>query len=108
MEAMAEVLANNVMLASCSWAMDKFHSIPNIRERPPFCQSLCAPPAPIDKAPILLFNGTGTSPNDVKAVERVLKARHLDFATVASRQLNKMNAAQLLARLLLKTPRGAT
>ena len=56
--------------------------------------------------PILLFNGTGTSPNDVKAVEAVLKNRRLDYAKVNSAQLNGLNEGQLLAHRLLIVPGG--
>jgi len=38
----------------------------------------CAPPESDQVPSILLFNGTGTSPNDVVAVETILKERHLD------------------------------
>jgi hypothetical protein len=31
----------------------------------------CAPPESNEPPPILLFNGSGTSPNDVKAVEAI-------------------------------------
>src|SRR5262245_47149827 len=32
--------------------------------------------------PILLFNGTGTSANDVRAVETILDTNHLEYSTV--------------------------
>src|SRR6266851_9686244 len=57
----------------------------------------CAPPTSNDSPPILLFNGTGTSPNGVKAVEAVLKVSHLKYATVNSQQLNGMSESQLMA-----------
>jgi len=41
-------------------------------------------------APILLFIGTGTSPNDVAAVETILKSNRLNYSTVNSSQLNEM------------------
>ena len=66
----------------------------------------CAPPASNNVPPILLFNGTGTSPNDVKAVETILKDRHLDYSTVNSPQLNDMSEAQLMAYRLLVFPGG--
>ena len=56
--------------------------------------------------PILLFNGTGTSPNDVKAVEAVLKTSRNAYATADSAQLNGMSEAQLLAYRLLIVPGG--
>jgi len=65
----------------------------------------CAPP-PVGDAPILLFNGTGTSPNDVVAVEAILKDRHLSYATVNSRQLNGMSESQLAAHRLMIIPGG--
>jgi glutamine amidotransferase-like uncharacterized protein len=65
----------------------------------------CAPPAPSD-APILLFNGTGTSPNDVKAFEGILKEKHLEYARANSRQLNGMSESQLAAYRLMIIPGG--
>jgi glutamine amidotransferase-like uncharacterized protein len=66
----------------------------------------CAPPASNDAPPILLFNGSGTSPNDVKAVAAVLKDRRLKYATANSRQLNGMSEAQLMAYRLVIVPGG--
>jgi glutamine amidotransferase-like uncharacterized protein len=71
-----------------------------------FALTACNPPTPSGTAPILLFNGPGTSPNDVKAVETVLKDRHLDYSTVNSRQLNGMSESQLLACRLIIIPGG--
>ena len=59
-----------------------------------------------DTAPILLFNGTGTSPNDVVAVEAVLESNHLEYATVNSWQLNRMSEAQVRGHRLLIVPGG--
>lgn len=47
------------------------------------------------KAPILLFNGKGTSPNDVKAISNILSSNHLDFALVNSDQLNRLDTTEL-------------
>jgi glutamine amidotransferase-like uncharacterized protein len=66
----------------------------------------CAPPASDQAPPILLFNGSGTSPNDVKAVEAVLKDSHLKYATVNSQQLNGMSEARLMAYRLVIVPGG--
>jgi glutamine amidotransferase-like uncharacterized protein len=55
---------------------------------------------------ILLFNGSGTSPNDVKAVEVVLRARHLGYATVNSDELNGMSEGRLGSYRLLIIPGG--
>jgi glutamine amidotransferase-like uncharacterized protein len=56
--------------------------------------------------PILLFNGTGTSPNDVVAVEKVLEASHLDYVTADSAELNKMETAEIRGHRLLIIPGG--
>jgi glutamine amidotransferase-like uncharacterized protein len=60
----------------------------------------------VRSADILLFDGTGTSPNDVRAVERVLQANHLSYATASSRQLNAMAALKLRTYRLLIVPGG--
>lgn len=66
----------------------------------------CAPPAEKESPAILLFSGTGTSPNGVKAVEAVLQDRHLHYATADSQQLNDMDESQLRAYQLLILPGG--
>jgi glutamine amidotransferase-like uncharacterized protein len=57
-------------------------------------------------APILLFNGTGASPNDVAAVATILNSNHLNYSTVNSSQLNEMGASQLGGYRLLIVPGG--
>ena len=57
-------------------------------------------------APILLFNGTGTSPNDVAAVETILNSNHLNYSTVNSSQLNRMGESQIRGHRLLIVPGG--
>jgi glutamine amidotransferase-like uncharacterized protein len=57
-------------------------------------------------APILLFNGIGTSPNDVAAVETILNSNQLNYATVNSSQLNEMSESQLRGYRLLIVPGG--
>jgi glutamine amidotransferase-like uncharacterized protein len=57
-------------------------------------------------APILLFNGTGTSPNDVAAVETILDVNHLTYATVNSSQLDAMDEPAIRAHRLLIVPGG--
>ena len=57
-------------------------------------------------APILLFNGTGTSPNDVAAVESVLSANHLDYTTANSRRLNRMTSSEIRVHRLIIIPGG--
>ena len=59
-----------------------------------------------DIAPILLFNGTGTSPNDVAAVETILSSNHLNYSSVNSSQLNEMGESQMRGYRLLIVPGG--
>ena len=82
-------------------------SIPLIACLAALILAACTPPAPPEAtAPTLLFNGTGSSPNDVKAVETILQDHQLKYATVNSAQLNGMSAAQLMAHRLLIIPGG--
>ena len=55
---------------------------------------------------MLLFNGTGTSPNDVAAVETILNGNHLNYSTVNSSQLNQMTESQIQEYRLLIFPGG--
>ena len=71
-----------------------------------FTLTACAPPASSSVPPILLFNGAGTSANDVAAVEAILNDNHLDYATVNSSELNGMSASQLMAYRLMIIPGG--
>ena len=57
-------------------------------------------------APILLFNGTGTSAHDVAAVEDVLRDNQLVYSTADSAQLNALSEAQLAAHRVLIFPGG--
>jgi hypothetical protein len=66
----------------------------------------CTPDPEDAAAPILLFSGTGTSPNDVEAVKAVLRDSHLKYFTVNSAQLNGMSESQLLAHRLMIIPGG--
>lgn len=66
----------------------------------------CAPATSSDAPPILLFNGTGTSPNDVEAIEAVLKAAHFEYTTADSQQLNGMSEPELSAFRLMIVPGG--
>ncbi len=56
--------------------------------------------------PILLFNGTGTSPGDVAATETILNDSHLDYSTANSSQLNKMGPTEVRGYRLLIVPGG--
>jgi glutamine amidotransferase-like uncharacterized protein len=55
---------------------------------------------------IVLFNGTGTSPNDVAAVETILSNNHLKYSTVNSSKLNAMDESQMRRYRLLIVPGG--
>ena len=57
-------------------------------------------------APVLLFTGTGTSPNDVAAIEAILDSSHLSYSTVNSFQLNWMAESQISRYRLLIVPGG--
>jgi glutamine amidotransferase-like uncharacterized protein len=71
-----------------------------------FTLTACAPRALSSVPPILLFNGAGTSANDVAAVEAILNDNHLDYATVNSSELNRMSVPQLMAYRLMIVPGG--
>jgi glutamine amidotransferase-like uncharacterized protein len=55
---------------------------------------------------VLLFNGRGTSPNDVAALESILRQRHLIYSTANSDRLRAMSEAELKAYRLLIVPGG--
>ena len=61
---------------------------------------------PLKEAPILLFNGTGTSPNDVKAIKNILSSNHMEFTLVNSDQLNQLDTSQLRKYKLIIIPGG--
>jgi glutamine amidotransferase-like uncharacterized protein len=63
-------------------------------------------PEALPIAPVLLFDGTGTSPNDVTAVQAILNRIQLPAATVNSAQLNAMSESQLRRYGLLIVPGG--
>jgi hypothetical protein len=58
------------------------------------------------QAPVLLFDGTGTSPNDVRAVAAILEERQLDFDTADSGELDSMKIEQLRTYRLIIVPGG--
>jgi len=60
----------------------------------------------VGAAPILLFKGKGTSPNDVAAVETILNTHRLNYSTVNSSQLNAMGESQIRGYRLLIVPGG--
>jgi len=55
---------------------------------------------------VLLFNGSGTSPNDVTAFENLLDKHSLSYVTVSSKQLSEMSETQLKTYRLLLIPGG--
>jgi hypothetical protein len=57
-------------------------------------------------ATILIFNGTGTSTNDVTALENVVKNAGLAYQTVNSSQLDAMTQAKLATYKLFIVPGG--
>ncbi|MDQ2944479.1 MAG: BPL-N domain-containing protein [Acidobacteriota bacterium] len=63
-------------------------------------------PAAAEIAPILLFNGAGTSPGDVVALEKILSSEHLNYSTVNSPQLNGMSESHIREYRLLIVPGG--
>jgi hypothetical protein len=65
-----------------------------------------ADPASGGAAQVLLFDGAGTSPNDVAAVETVLRRNRLAYATVGSFRLNRMSESQIRQYRLLIVPGG--
>ena len=60
----------------------------------------------IKEAPIILFNGTGTSSNDVEAIKNILSANHMDFILVNADQLNELDTNQLRRYKLIIMPGG--
>jgi len=63
-------------------------------------------PAPPKSASVLLFDGAGASPGDVAAIEAVLAASGIGYATANSRQLDAMGEADLKTYRLLIVPGG--
>jgi hypothetical protein len=59
-----------------------------------------------DAAPILLFEGKGASPGSVSALRAVLEANDLDYETVSSAQLDRLDEAALRRHRLLIVPGG--
>jgi glutamine amidotransferase-like uncharacterized protein len=72
----------------------------------PLVIASCTSPASNTVPTILLFDGTGTSRNDVAAVEAILKDGHFDYVTANSGQLNRMSESELASYRLLIVPGG--
>ena len=62
-------------------------------------------PAAADSS-ILLFAGRGTSPNDVAALERILRERRWSYSTASSEGLDAISDTELHAHRLLIVPGG--
>jgi glutamine amidotransferase-like uncharacterized protein len=60
----------------------------------------------IKGAPILLFNGTGTSTNDIEALKNILLVNHLNFVLANSAQLNDLDTTELRKYKLIIVPGG--
>jgi len=65
----------------------------------------CAASEP-DGASILLFNGRGTSPNDVAALEGILRERGWRYATASSSRLDAIADSELQQYRLFVVPGG--
>jgi len=66
----------------------------------------CARPKPKTPASTLLFNGTGTSRNDVAEIAKVLDEKGITYDMANSTQLNQMSEQQLCAFRLIIFPGG--
>ncbi|PYX34459.1 MAG: hypothetical protein DMG80_02095 [Acidobacteria bacterium] len=64
------------------------------------------PPAIPAAEPVLLFNGTGSSPNDVKAIRTVLSNLGIGYTTADSTQLNNLSEAEMAGYKLIIVPGG--
>jgi glutamine amidotransferase-like uncharacterized protein len=71
----------------------------------PFFVAACGTSEPTISS-ILLFNGRGTSPNDVAALVSVLRESRLSYSTASSERLDAMSEAELKAHRLLVVPGG--
>ncbi|MEP7324199.1 MAG: BPL-N domain-containing protein [Saprospiraceae bacterium] len=60
----------------------------------------------VKEEPILLYNGKGTSTNDVKAIKNLLHSNHLNFTLINSTQLNGLDTARLKKHKLIIIPGG--
>ncbi len=58
------------------------------------------------QGPVLLFSGTGSSANDVAAIESILNGNHTGYSRVDSFQLNAMTEPQISGYRLLIIPGG--
>lgn len=61
---------------------------------------------PSGAAPILLFSGRGTSPEDVAAVETTLNSEGLEYSTIGTWGLNGLTESEIRMHRLLIVPGG--
>lgn len=69
-------------------------------------QAMVLAPAIPAAEPVLLYNGIGTSPSDVAAIEGVLNTLKVGYLTAGAGKLNVMSEAQLGGYKLLIVPGG--
>jgi glutamine amidotransferase-like uncharacterized protein len=72
----------------------------------PFFVVACRTSEPAIPADILLFNGRGTSPDDVAALVSILRESRVSYSTASSERLDAMSEAELKAYRLLVVPGG--
>jgi glutamine amidotransferase-like uncharacterized protein len=65
----------------------------------------CAPSEPIAPG-ILLFNGRGTSPSDVAALENIFRESGLRYSTASSARLDAISESELKTNRLIVVPGG--
>jgi hypothetical protein len=70
------------------------------------CSQVEKPPVAEATPAILLFDGAGTSPNDVAEIARILREQQLAFVRADSERLNATNEDQLRAFRLIIVPGG--
>lgn len=66
----------------------------------------CSSPSFEPGRDILLYDGAGTSRNDVAAIEAILKTNKLSYSKINSRELSSLAESQLLRSKLLIVPGG--
>jgi glutamine amidotransferase-like uncharacterized protein len=60
----------------------------------------------VEIAPVLLFTGAGTSPDDASAIESILDGDRLNYSTADSSRLNGMSESQISRYRLFIVPGG--
>ena len=70
------------------------------------CRESHRVPLSSNEATILLFDGTGTSPGDVAAIEALLNGSRLAYSTANSSQLSDMRESRLRTYRMIVVPGG--